>query len=89
MSYEETLPNVVKEAMASGCMCVATKTYGIEELIVDQQHGFVVPPGDVDAAVSRIHDVFAARIDVAAITTSASAHIARSFTVDRSMQSYM
>jgi glycosyltransferase involved in cell wall biosynthesis len=88
MSFEETLPNVVKEAMASECVCVVSHTYGIEELVVDGLHGFVVPPADIDGAVSRISDVFTNRIDVATITAAAATHIARSFTVSRSMESY-
>lgn len=39
----ERLPNVVKEAMACGCVCVVTPTPGIEELVRDTVTGFVVP----------------------------------------------
>lgn len=39
----ERLPNVVKEAMASGCICIVIPTPGIEELIEDKVTGFIVP----------------------------------------------
>jgi glycosyltransferase involved in cell wall biosynthesis len=42
LSEEEMLPNVVKEAMASGCICVVRRTPGIEELIESSDYGFVV-----------------------------------------------
>jgi glycosyltransferase involved in cell wall biosynthesis len=91
MSWEDTerLPNVVKEAMASHCVCVVTQTEGIEELVQDGVSGFVVPPRDVQAAASRVEGVFSGQIDVTSLTAAASSHIARFFTVSRSMQSYI
>ncbi|MBU6175711.1 MAG: glycosyltransferase family 4 protein, partial [Planctomycetes bacterium] len=48
LSEEEMLPNVVKEAMASGCVCIVRRTPGIEELIASSKHGFVID-SDEDA----------------------------------------
>ena len=42
----ERLPNVVKEAMSVGCICVVSKTVGIEELIQDNINGYIVDPVD-------------------------------------------
>ncbi len=42
LSEEEMLPNVVKEAMASGCMCMVRRTQGIDELIVHTETGYIV-----------------------------------------------
>ena len=50
----ERLPNVVKEAMSQHCVPVVTWSPGIEELVTDGVDGFVVPQGDVDAAVDKI-----------------------------------
>jgi glycosyltransferase involved in cell wall biosynthesis len=90
MSWEESerLPNVVKEAMASRCLCVVTDTYGIEELVRDGCHGFVVPRREVRAAVRRVDDIFSGRVDVAGILDAASDHIAADFDAMRSMGSY-
>jgi colanic acid/amylovoran biosynthesis glycosyltransferase len=46
LSEEEMLPNVAKEAMASGCVCVVRRTQGIEELIVHTENGYIVDSRD-------------------------------------------
>ncbi len=52
----ERLPNVVKEAMASGCVCVVSRSPGIDELIEDGVDGWVIEgdaPGPVAEVVGR------------------------------------
>lgn len=39
----EVLPNVIKDAMLSGCIVFTTYTPGIEELVIHKQTGFVYP----------------------------------------------
>ncbi|MHB9034196.1 MAG: glycosyltransferase family 4 protein [Anaerolineae bacterium] len=46
------LPNVLLEAMASGCAVVASRVAGMETVITDGTHGLLVPPGD-SSALSR------------------------------------
>lgn len=53
-SPSERLPNAAKEAMAAGCVVVASETPGIDELVVDGVTGYVVQQGDVDGAADRI-----------------------------------
>lgn len=46
----EGMPNVLMEALANGCACVATNCdFGPSELIRDGENGFLVPVHDVDA----------------------------------------
>jgi glycosyltransferase involved in cell wall biosynthesis len=54
----ERLPNVVKEAMASRCFVVTTATPGIEEVLVDGEHGRVVPLGEWELAAERVIEAF-------------------------------
>ena len=55
MSRREGFPNVLLEAMASGCVCVAGNCdFGPSELIRDEEHGFLVPVGDYEAAADRV-----------------------------------
>ncbi|MCP9760527.1 colanic acid biosynthesis glycosyltransferase WcaL [Aquitalea sp. S1-19] len=48
-SFAEGVPVVLMEAMASGLPCVSTRVAGIPELLIDNQTGLLVPPGDEDA----------------------------------------
>lgn len=51
----EGMPNVLIEAMASGCACVATNCdFGPSDLIWDGENGFLVPVHDVKAIAERI-----------------------------------
>ncbi|MDA9651243.1 glycosyltransferase [Pelagibacteraceae bacterium] len=38
----ERLSNVIKEAMACGCICISSNTLGINELIIDGVNGYVL-----------------------------------------------
>jgi glycosyltransferase involved in cell wall biosynthesis len=57
VSPAERLPNSVKEAMACGCICVVSRTPGIEELVDAGES--IVDAFDVRAAADRICAVFA------------------------------
>ena len=84
----ERLPNVVKEAMACRCVCVTTPTPGIEELIEDGIHGFVVPMASPDAAVEAVSANFSGQVDVHSITSAAVEHVHRSFDLGRTAPQY-
>ena len=51
---QEGIPNVLKEAMATGIPVVGTRHSGIPELIEDGVSGFLVPERDVDALADRL-----------------------------------
>ena len=51
---QEGIPNVLKEAMATGTPVVGTRHSGIPELIEDGVSGFLVPERDVDALADRL-----------------------------------
>jgi glycosyltransferase involved in cell wall biosynthesis len=53
-SYAEGVPTVLMEAMASGLAVVATRVYGIPELVEDGRSGLLVPPGDAGALAEAI-----------------------------------
>lgn len=50
----EGIPNVVKEAMASGLPVVCTRHSGIPDLITDGETGFLVPENDPEALAVAI-----------------------------------
>lgn len=60
MSRWEGMPNVVLEAMAASRPVVATDVEGVREILGNNAHGQLVPPGDgqrfVEAVVSILHN---------------------------------
>ncbi len=53
-SFAEGLPVVYMEALASRIPVVASRVAGVQELVVDGETGFTVPPGDVASLVDRM-----------------------------------
>ena len=51
---QEGIPNVLKEAMACGLPVVSTYHSGIDELVVDNEAGFLAPEKDVEALVGKL-----------------------------------
>jgi glycosyltransferase involved in cell wall biosynthesis len=56
-SFWEGTPRVILEAMASGLPVVATDIAGIPEQVVDGESGYLIPPGDTEALVSRLEQL--------------------------------
>ncbi len=84
----ERLPNVVKEAMGCRCVCVTTRTPGIEELLVHGEHGFVVARGDVADAAHHVAEVFADMGVAQRLTGAAYTHLKRHFDIHRLAEFY-
>ena len=55
-SYNEALPNIIAESMASGTCCIATSVGDIPQLIGSQD--LLVKPGDVRALSKKIDELF-------------------------------
>ncbi len=89
MSRREVLPNVVKEAMSCGCACVVAYTPGMEELLEDRRHGFIVQPGDVDSAANCVKEVFADPLRCRDLISEGRRHIQECFDVERTAQQYI
>ncbi|MCX6023798.1 MAG: glycosyltransferase family 4 protein, partial [Chloroflexi bacterium] len=53
-SFEEGMPNVVLEAMASGLPIVATDIYGNRDLVTDGDNGLLVPTASPDALADAL-----------------------------------
>lgn len=56
-SFAEGLPVVIMESLAVGRPVITTRIAGIPEL-VDEQCGWLVPPGDINSLSSAIQDCF-------------------------------
>lgn len=55
----EALGLVIWEAMACGKPVIASRLDGITEAFVENEHGFLVPPGDAPALVGAMHVLLA------------------------------
>jgi glycosyltransferase involved in cell wall biosynthesis len=53
-SRYEGLPNALLEAMAAGLPCVVTRVSGCEDVVLDGQTGFIVPPGQPNALADAL-----------------------------------
>ena len=50
----DNLPTVIMEAMATGLPVVSTNISGIPEMVIENETGFLVPPGDILAMANAI-----------------------------------
>jgi len=53
----DNLPTVIMEAMATGLPVVSTKIGGIPEMVVENETGFLLRPGDAVALADAIEKV--------------------------------
>jgi colanic acid/amylovoran biosynthesis glycosyltransferase len=54
----DNLPTVIMEAMATGLPVVSTKIGGIPEMVIENESGFLVPPGDSTALAAAVEKLF-------------------------------
>ncbi len=86
----ERLPNVVKEALWSGCFVISSNTAGIEELIIDAEIGRIVDPRDPAAVAAAVTAALSECEKAAAKRRSRSRElIAEGFSSTRSMSRYL
>lgn len=57
--FPDACPTTVLEAMASGCAIVSTSTGGIVDMVVGEESGLLVAPGDSDALAAAMRRVLA------------------------------
>ena len=88
LSHEERIPNVVKEAMASGAWVVTTNTEAINELIPDETVGYVVPVGDVDAAAKAVLEILSDKEGKEYIRTNAIEKVRQDFNLETEVKKY-
>jgi glycosyltransferase involved in cell wall biosynthesis len=56
-SIEDGFGMVMSQAMACGCVVVASRHTGAEDLFTDGQEGFIVPVRDADALAQRLQQL--------------------------------
>lgn len=86
-TYSEGMPKVVVEAMLTGTPVVASAVDGIPEVVEDGVHGYLVPPGDVDALAEKLVCVFN-HADVDGMGQRAREFATRFYSPDAYVQQY-
>ena len=84
-SRSERLPNALKEAMLHRCLCLTSRSPGIDELITDGETGLVVAPGDTAGAARRLVALLRDPDAVARMGGKAQAHVLAQFDIGRVM----
>jgi len=82
-SLREACPNVVMEAMAAGRPVVATRVGDLEELVVHDKTGFLVPPANPDLLARRVLSLLRDRSMAERMGQCAKARVERYFTLER------
>jgi len=82
-SRSEGLPNVVLEAQLYRCPVIAFTVGGVSETIIDEETGYLVPAGDVDALAGKIDWAFANRKELATTADKARDALFPKFSTER------
>jgi colanic acid/amylovoran biosynthesis glycosyltransferase len=80
---EEGIPNVLKEAMASGLPVVATRHAGIPELVEDGVSGWLVPERDEAALAAALERLASEPGRWPAMGRAGRARVEREYDIDR------
>ena len=81
-SYSEGVSNTLLESMAAGVPVVATRVGGTPEVIEDQQHGLLAPPGDAQAIADSICAVLRNPFLAARLGSQGQERVTREFSFD-------
>lgn len=87
LSITERLPNVVKEAMLAGCICIVSETPGIDELIQHGVTGFIIPQDkyfEIPELILSLNDK-----EKEIMRYKAKEYIIDNFDVEKSMKKYL
>lgn len=84
----ERLPNVVKEAMLAECVCVVSKTQGIEELIPGPDYGFTVTTTDPVSIASCVQGFIEETLQNSRVGKNAHERIVDHFSSEAAMSKY-
>lgn len=87
-THFEGLPLAVVEAMDAAKPVIATDVDGLRELIVPGVHGWLVPPGDVEALAAAIRLVLGDREGALRVARAGAERVKSEFTAERVVHSY-
>jgi glycosyltransferase involved in cell wall biosynthesis len=87
-SYKEGLPNIVLEAMACGCVVLATAVGGIPGVIKDGNSGFIMKDNSPECIAENVMRALE-HPDLEGIVENARARVEREFTYEVAVERYL
>lgn len=87
-THFEGLPLAVLEAMDAAKPVIATRVDGLEGLITPGVHGWLVPPGDVEALTGTIRRVMDHPEEAARVAHTGQERVRSEFSAARAVQAY-
>jgi glycosyltransferase involved in cell wall biosynthesis len=80
--WDEPFGLIAAEAQMNGVAVIASNTGGLQEIVRDQETGFLVEPGHSDALAKSIGQVLANRNNAIALGTAGHSHARERFSVE-------
>jgi glycosyltransferase involved in cell wall biosynthesis len=81
-SFSEGVSNTLLESMAAGVPVVATSVGGTPEVIRDEEHGLLSPPGDPQAIADSVCALLRSPLLAARLSAQARERVVREFSFD-------
>lgn len=88
-SRSEGLPIALLEAMSAGLPCIATQVEGVDEVLVEGEHGLTVPVENPEALAQAILQLLNAPEARSKMGAAARSHVSKFYTVDRMCGQYL
>lgn len=85
----EGCPMVILESMALGVPVLATNVGGVPELVVDNQSGWLVPPGSPEKLAAGICEILQDRQRAGCFAEQGQTRLSQLFAIDESAQTMM
>jgi starch synthase (maltosyl-transferring) len=87
-SLWEGMPNVVLEAMAARLPVIGTAIEGTEDLVIPDQTGWLVPPGDPDALASALLEAAESPDRCVRYGEEGRLRVENDFSLDKTVEAY-
>ncbi len=84
-SLYEGMPNSLMEALAHGIPSISTRVNGVEELMIDGEHGYIVKSGDANALEEAIIKCIDDS-DIKHKGTKGAQHVISTFSIEKMVQ---
>jgi glycosyltransferase involved in cell wall biosynthesis len=87
-SYEEGMPNVLLEAMASALPCIATAIPGVKDVVSDGETALLVRPRSSKDIADALHQLCTDEVLAARLGWKARSLIEAEYSLDKMVERY-